>query len=87
MINIKNIVDSAIEANIADYKKLVVKYNRYDSWASDSDNKKDAKDFQEMAFGYLSEFNQIKKTLVRIFPDQEQYINEKLIQARVSLNK
>jgi|14BtaG_2_1085337.scaffolds.fasta_scaffold31866_1 hypothetical protein len=87
MINIKDIVDSAIQANIADYKELVFKYNRYGRWADDTSNKKDARNYQEMSWGYLCEFNQIKKTLVRIFPDQEQYINDKLIQARVSLNK
>jgi len=87
MINIKDIVDSAIQANIADYKKLVSKYNRYGRWADDTSNKKDSRDYQEMAWGYLGEFDQIKKTLVRIFPDHENYINDKLIKARVSLNK
>jgi len=87
MINIKDIVDSAIQANIADYKELVVKYNRYGRWADNTSNKKDARNYQEMSWGYLSEFDQIKKTLVRIFPDHEQYINDKLIQVRISLEK
>ena len=86
MISIKNIVDSAIEANIADYKELVVKHNRYGRWA-DTSNKKDARNYQEMSWGYLSEFDQIKKTLARIFPEHENYINDKLIQVRISLEK
>ena len=86
MINIQTLVESAIEANLADYKRLVTKYNRYGKWADDTSNKKDARDYQEMAWGYMSEFGQIKETLIRIFPDSAEYINDKLVKARIELD-
>ena len=87
MINIQTLVDSAIEANLTDYKKLVTKYNRYNYWAKEATTEADEKNYQLTAWSHLGEFGQIGQTLVRIFPDYAEYINDKLVQARIELDK
>ena len=87
MINIQTLVDSAIEANLTDYKRLVTKYNRYSHWAEEATNEADEKSYQLTAWSHLGEFGQIKETLVRIFPDYAEYINDKLVTARIELDK
>ena len=87
MINIQTLVDSAIEANLADYKKVVTRYNRYSYWAKEATNEADEKNYQLTAWTHLGEFGQIKKTLVRRFPDYAEYINEKLVQVRIELGE
>lgn len=81
MINIKNIVDSAIEANIYAYKEAYKSYREYKHVSKQSKTKKDIQEFREISWRYLAELDSIEATLTRIFPDHEQYINDKLANA------
>ena len=81
MINIKDIVDSAIEANIHAYKETFKSYRMYKNVWKTAKTKKDINDFRDLSYRYLSECDAIEDTLARIFPDHEDYIKEKLTDA------
>ena len=81
MIKIKNIVDSAIEANIHAYKETHKTYRMYRKVWKTAKTRKDINDFRDLSYRYLSELNGIEDTLARIFPDHEDYIKEKLTNA------
>jgi len=81
MIKIKNLVDSAIEANIYAYKETYKSYREYKNVAKKAKTKKDIREFREISWRYLAELDSIEATLTRIFPEHEQYINDKLANA------
>lgn len=85
MITLQTLVDNAIEANIETYKHEAEQYYILRKIADESKTKKDIKEFKGLAHSRLSAFYSIECTLVRIFPDFEDYINDKLVKARLSV--
>ena len=83
MINIQTIVDDAIEANLYAYVETYKTYSTYKRVSENSTTKKDIKEFKEMSWRYLAEINAIEDTLIRLFPDYESYISNKLSKARI----
>jgi len=82
MINIKDIVDCAIEANIYAYKETYKSYEMYKKVWKTAKTKKEIIEFRQLSWRYLSECDAIEDTLARIFPDHAEYISEKLSYAR-----
>ena len=82
---IKNLVDNAIEANIEDYKRECKNYYLYSDVEKASKTKKDSRDFRHHATGSLKAFSAIEDTLIRIFPEWDEYINERLVKARLEV--
>ena len=85
MINIQTIVDNAIDANIEVYKKEVKHYYSLKRIADTSQTKKDIRDFENMAYSSLNIYSTIEDTLIRLFPDWEEYITERLVRARLEV--
>ena len=85
MINIQTIVDNAISVNLDEYKKEVERYNLYKRVSETSKTKKDIKDFNNYAMQSLNTFNAIEDTLLRLFPDFDAYISQRLVKARLEV--
>ena len=91
MINIQTLVDNAISANLEEYKTQVKTYYMYKRIAEEKsktltkEEMEDIKDFNSYARIRLNIFNAIEETLIRMFPEFEDYINERLIEARIEV--
>ena len=84
-MNIQTLVDSAIEANMDAYKNEVKKSALYKRVAKSSTTKKETNDFNNYALQSLYMFNTIEETLIRLFPDFDEYISNKLVKARLDV--
>ena len=82
---IKNLVDNAIEVNIEDYKRECKNYYLYSDLEKSSKTKKDSRDFRHYATGSLKAFSAIEDTLIRIFPEWNEYITERLVKERLKV--
>jgi len=85
MINIQTIVDNALSVNLDEYKKEAERYELYKRVSETSKTKKDIKDFNNYAMQSLNTFNAIEDTLIRLFPEWDEYINERLVKARLEV--
>ena len=85
MINMQTIVDNAIDANLQVYKKEARHYYTLKRIADTSKTKKDIRDFSNMASSSLNIFSTIEDTLIRLFPDFDEYITERLVRARLEV--
>ena len=87
MINVQTLVDNAISANLEEYKKEAERYYLYKKVSERSKTKKDIRDFKNYATVCINTFNAIEDTLIRLFPDFEDYINNRLTEARIEVKK
>jgi len=87
MINIQTLVDNAILANLEDYKRETERYYLYKKVSERSETKKDIRDFNHYASVCINTFNAIEDTLIRLFPEFEDYISDRLTEARIEVKK
>ena len=85
MIDMQTIVDNAIDANLEVYKKEAKHYYQLKRIADASKTKKDIRDFGNMAYSSLNIYSTIEDTLIRLFPDFDEYISQRLVRARLEV--
>ena len=84
MINIKILVDNALSSNADAYKASVKLSLHWGDLAIDGNFKDSA---EKWACTFRHEYRAIADTLVRLFPDHEEYIRDSLTALRIQAHK